>query len=123
MDVVRVGFQFHNILFTVMSLGVFGLAVGIILSNLIHSGKQWKKDNDSPRLTVPVKVVAKRYEEIHRRSKTVTSGRSHYYATFEVESGDRLELELQGHEYGLIVEGDRGNLTFQGSRFLKFERT
>ncbi|MBP3685244.1 MAG: DUF2500 domain-containing protein [Oscillospiraceae bacterium] len=123
MDIVRVGFQFHNILFTVMSLAIFGLAVGIILSNLIRTGKQWKKDNDSPRLTVPVTVVAKRYEDIHRRSKAVTSGRSRYYATFEVESGDRMELELEGQEYGLIVEGDRGNLTFQGSRFLKFERT
>jgi len=123
MDIVRVGFRFHNILFTVMSLAIFGLAVGIILSNLFRSGKRWKKDNDSPRLTVPVKVVAKRYEDTYRRRKTVTSGRSRYYATFEVESGDRMELELEGPEYGLIVEGDKGNLTFQGSRFLKFERT
>jgi len=40
-----------------------------------------------------------------------------------VESGDRFELQLQGQEYGLLVEGDRGKLTFQGTRFLEFQRT
>ena len=82
-----------------------------------------EKDNDSPRLTVPVTVVVKRHNDIRRRNGTHATHRTNYYATFQFESGDRLELELQGHEYGLIVEGDKGNLTFQGSRFLKFERT
>lgn len=44
------------------------------------------------------------------------------YATFQVESGDRMELCLNGSQYGLIVEGDRGLLTFQGTRFLDFQR-
>ena len=51
-----------------------------------------------------------------------TSASTTYYVTFEVASGDRMELRLQGHEYGLIVEGDRGELTFQGTRFLGFTR-
>ena len=51
-----------------------------------------------------------------------TSTSTTYYVTFEVCSGDRMELRLQGHEYGLIVEGDRGELTFQGTRFLGFTR-
>ena len=38
------------------------------------------------------------------------------------ESGDRMELHLSGQEYGLLIEGDRGNLTFQGTRYLGFER-
>ena len=46
-----------------------------------------------------------------------------YYATFQVESGDRMELLLNGREYGLLAEGDRGWLTFQGTRYLGFERT
>ena len=115
MEIVRYGFQMHNILTMLMFLVV----LGIIVSNLIRSGKQWKKDESSPRLTVPVTVVAKRDD--HRRRKNAS--RTYYYATFQFESGDRLELELEGHEYGLMVEGDRGKLTFQGSRFLRFERT
>ena len=42
--------------------------------------------------------------------------------TFEVESGDRIELELSGTEYGMLAEGDYGKLSFQGTRYLGFER-
>ena len=119
MQIVRYGFQMYNLMFTL----VFVLAVCVIIGNLIRSGKQWKKDESSPRLTVPATVVAKRDDHRRRRNGNHTTHRTYYYATFQFESGDRLELELQGHEYGLIVEGDRGKLTFQGSRFLSFERT
>ena len=37
-------------------------------------------------------------------------------------SGDRMELRLSGAEYGMLAEGDRGRLTFQGTRYLSFER-
>ena len=42
--------------------------------------------------------------------------------TFQVESGDRIELNVSGPEYGMLVEGDRGDLSFQGTRYLGFER-
>lgn len=45
-----------------------------------------------------------------------------YFVTFQVESGDRMELHVAGHEYGMLIEGDRGKLTFQGTRYLGFER-
>ena len=51
-----------------------------------------------------------------------SSASTSYYATFEVESGDRIELPLSGSEYGMLAEGDRGTLSFQGTRFLGFER-
>jgi hypothetical protein len=34
-----------------------------------------------------------------------------------------MELQMDGRDYGLLVEGDIGRLTFQGTRYLKFERT
>ena len=39
-----------------------------------------------------------------------------------VESGDRMELSVDDSEYGMLVEGDEGKLTFQGSRYLGFEQ-
>ena len=42
--------------------------------------------------------------------------------TFEVESGDRMELHVDGSEYGMLVEGDYGMLSFQGTRYLGFVR-
>ena len=45
-----------------------------------------------------------------------------YYVTFQVESGDRMELTVDGSEYGMLVEGDIGKLSFQGTRYLGFQR-
>ena len=33
-----------------------------------------------------------------------------------------MELRMNGYEYGMLVEGDKGKLTFQGTRYLGFER-
>ena len=46
-----------------------------------------------------------------------------YYVTFQVESGDRMEFAVTGAEYGLLIEGDQGALTFQGTRYLGFQRS
>ena len=43
--------------------------------------------------------------------------------TFQVESGDRMEFEVDGSDYGLLVQGDIGKLSFQGTRYLGFERS
>ena len=111
----------HRLLFTAVPVLMF-VIIGL---GIFRSLKEWHHNEKSPRLTVDAKIVGKRSEfrrtmsnkqNIHRHSRT------NYYVTFEVESGDRMELELQGHEYGLIVEGDQGKLTFQGTRYLGFER-
>jgi len=114
------GFQIVSI----MSTLIFVLAFGMVITGMIRTLSQWHKDEKSPRLTVEAKVVTKRTAHRRTMSHKRYSGRDYtnYYATFQFESGDRMELELKGHEYGLIVEGDKGKLTFQGSRYLGFER-
>ena len=51
-----------------------------------------------------------------------THAATSYYATFQVESGDRMEFEISDMEYGMLAEGDSGELTFQGTRYLNFRR-
>ena len=114
------GFQVVNIMSTLIFLMVMGMMIGA----LVHNISRWSKNEKSPRLTVEANVVAKRTAHRRTMSNKRYSGRDYtnYYATFQFESGDRLELELQGREYGMIVEGDKGKLTFQGTRYLGFER-
>ena len=50
-----------------------------------------------------------------------TTSSTRYYVTFQVDSGDRMELPVSGSEYGMLVEEDRGKLSFQGTRYLSFE--
>ena len=88
---------------------------------------EWNKNNNSPRLTVDATVVAKRDHVSHHHHHNANGGMhttrsTSYYVTFQVESGDRMELKLSGSEYGLLVEGDHGKLTFQGTRYLGFQR-
>lgn len=116
------GFDIFGILFTLMFILFFCVFVGTLVKGI----SQWNKNNHSPRLTVPATIVAKRTNISrhsgageHHHSSTSTS----YYVTFQFESGDRMELHMAGHEYGLLVEGDRGELTFQGTRYLGFRRT
>lgn len=111
-------------IFIVIWVLMFVLIFGVFLSGVVRSISQWNKDNHSPRLTVDAKVVTKRMNVRGRhRNDMHTYGATSYYVTFEVDSGDRMELHMAGHEYGLLVEGDRGKLTFQGTRYLGFERT
>ena len=122
------GFGFGFGMFQIMFFIVFGLALHTVIMTLVKGITEWNKNNHSPRLTVPATVVTKR-TDVTRRRRSGTNGHHHhhtstsYYVTFEVESGDRMELHMTGSEYGLLVEGDRGNLSFQGTRYLGFERT
>ena len=119
-----VGFGFGFGLFEIMFFLMFGLFFLVFIGTLLKGLGEWNKNNHSPKLTVPVTVVAKRtnVSRHHHGKHHHTSTSTSYYVTFQVESGDRMELHLSGSQYGLIVEGDRGLLTFQGTRFLNFER-
>ena len=92
----------------------------------------WFKNNNSPRLTVSARIVAKRQNTTHNNQPNAgdisgahgfhTISSTSYYVTFQVDSGDRMELSVSGSEYGVLAEGDKGQLTFQGTRYLTFDR-
>ena len=98
---------------------IFVIIISIILSSAIKGVAQWSKNNQSPTLNVRAKVIGKRTDV---RGGGETRAYSHYYLTFEVESGDSMELRVKDTEYGMLAEGDEGELTFQGDRYLGFER-
>lgn len=120
-------FSVMEFLFPFFFFAVFGMVLIVFVVTLVRGIGEWHKNNNSPRLTVPAKVVSKR-TSVSRGHHHGVNGHMHttsstwYYATFEVESGDRMELALSGSEYGMLAEGDTGKLTFQGTRYLSFER-
>ncbi len=93
---------------------IFIIVISLFLFIIISGIVQWKRNNDQAKLSVIAKVVTKRTDT---RSESTW-----YYATFEVESGDRMEFGLSGKEFGYLAEGDIGTLQFQGTRYLGFER-
>ena len=118
-------FGLMNAIFPIMFITV----VGIIIFSLVQRIITWNKNNQSPRLTVPVVVAKRENVTQHQHANAGDSSGAHgfhtttstsYYVTFQVESGDRIELCVSGAEYGMLVEGDAGRLTFQGTRYLSF---
>ena len=114
------GFDVTFSIMRIMVPVIFVLVFGIIIVTMVRGVGEWNKNNQSPKLTVPVTVVAKR-SDVHRGIETMHTFTS-YYVTFQVESGDRMEFEISDMEYGMLAEGDRGMLTFQGTRYLNFHR-
>lgn len=121
-------FGLLDMIFPIMFLVVFC----IIIASVVQGIATWHKNNNSPRLTVPAVVVAKRESVTQHQHPnagdvsgahgfTMTTSTT-YYVTFQVESGDRMEFHVAGSEYGMLAEGDTGRLTFQGTRYLSFER-
>jgi hypothetical protein len=122
---------FGGIMFSIIPVIVivgFVFVFGMIIVRSIQGAKQWKRNNASPVLTVDAKIVTKRADVQRHYNHTGTDNMHHvsssttYYATFEVTSGDRLEFKIRDNEYGMLAENDIGKLTFQGTRYLGFER-
>ena len=121
------GFGMTFSIMQVIMLLVFVLVFGFMIVTLVRGIGEWNKNNHSPKLSVPAKVVSRR-TAVSRHHHHQGNGMHHthtatsYYATFQVESGDRIEFLVSGTEYGMLAEGDSGELTFQGTRYLNFRR-
>ncbi|WP_042355848.1 DUF2500 domain-containing protein [Bacillus rubiinfantis] len=114
------GLDMFSIMETIFPL-FFIIIVGLIVFSIFRGLKEWDHNNNQPRLNVQAVVVSK-------RTRVSDSGPDHhsstsYYVTFQVESGDRMEFHVRGHEYGQLAEGDVGKLEFQGTRFYSFTRS
>ena len=121
-------FNLIEMLFPIMFILIFI----IIVFTFVKGIATWFKNNNSPRLTVSARIVAKRQNTTHNNQPNAgdisgahgfhTISSTSYYVTFQVDSGDRMELSVSGSEYGVLAEGDKGQLTFKGTRYLTFDR-
>ena len=122
------GFGFGYGMVDGMVTVVFVLIFGMMIYAVVQAILRKQKNDASPRLTVLARVVSRRQEVTHHARNMNdgvyhTSSTTRYFVTFQVESGDRLELQLDGSDFGMLAEGDEGRLSFQGTRFLEFQRT
>jgi len=122
------GFQLMSIIVPM----IFIIVIGVFIVTFIKGVSTWNKNNQSPKLIVDAKVISKRTDVSHSHHANAgdvtgahgfsSSSSTWYYTTFQVESGDRVEFSVSGSEYGMLAEGDQGKLSFQGTRYLSFQR-
>lgn len=103
---------------------IFIAVVWIIIIVVIGRGvsttlRDRRANNAAPVLTFPARVIGKR-DSVSGGGNT--SARTHYFVTFERLDLQRLELEVQGQEFGMLAIGDYGRLTHQGSWYQGFFR-
>lgn len=100
-----------------LAMAIFALVIIVFIVIIATNMKRNSYNNRQPRITTDATIVSKR---------THVRGNDHYYTdyfiTFEFESGDRSEMQVAEDQYGILVEGDAGKLTFQGRRFLSYLR-
>ena len=93
----------------------------------------WMKNNSAPQETAGARITAKRMKvsghggtmmtnRVSAMNMLHSSTHTEYFVTFELENGRRLELGVKDPDYGMLAEGDRGRLSWQGTRYLGFER-
>lgn len=125
-----------DVMFTLVPIfiGIIAcLVIGTIVVGAVKGFAEWSSNNAQPVLTVPATVVCKRTHVRHSSGTTHHHADGHihhdsgststtYYVTFQLDSGERLEFDLRGDEWGLLVEGDTGQLTHQGTRYQGFTR-
>lgn len=122
------GFSFLRIL----GILIFAFVIGMFVFIIVKLIRDKRKNDASPRLTVDAFVVSK-HTSTSSSSQPVAGdptgahGFHHmtttdYFVTFEVQSGDRMGFEVDEAEYAMLAEGDTGRLSFQGTRYLGFER-
>lgn len=105
---------------------LFIVVLGVMIAYILF---RWLKDQLSPKITTMSKIINKETRKIRHTSKSVAGVGRHitytneHYVTFQLEQGNTLKLFIRTEaEYERLHEGDKGNLTFKGKRYIKFDK-
>lgn len=112
-------------IFYLIPIVIFTLIAGVIIFKIISGISTWVTNNNSEKITTSARIVAKRSNINHSSNMNTNSSHSTttYYITFELQSGHRQEFQIKTKDYALLAEQDLGTLTYQGTRFLSFDRS
>lgn len=112
-------FKIIAFVFPILFIFVFA---GIFFT-LLKSLKQWNFNNKQPKITVSAKLITKTTKDLQQKRKQyIMPSPTYCFLTFEVESGGSIELSVDALTFDKLIEGEIGILTYQGDRFIHFER-
>ena len=115
-----------NLTFSLFRFGrlfILAAVVAVVMIFVLRWKNEDAANNAAPVQNVQARIISKRTETegiagMEYGGMLTTK----HYVTFEAPDGTRLELPVQGDQYGVLAEGDTGVLAFQGTRYLNFER-
>ena len=114
---------FDNFMFSAVPfivIVIFAIVLLIFVSAGVKGFGEFMRNNSMPQETIPARLISKRTHVWGGSGDS--SSHTSYYATFELENGERIEFPVRADFFSVHVEGDAGMLTRQGTRFFSFER-
>ncbi len=117
------GSPFDNFMFSAVPFFIFiifAIVIMVFITSFVKGIGQYLRNNSIPEENAPARLVAKRTHTWGGHGNM--SAHTSYYATFELENGERLEFPVSSQFFGMHVEGDAGMLNHRGTRFIGFER-
>ncbi|WP_025707846.1 DUF2500 domain-containing protein [Paenibacillus graminis] len=103
-------------------IGFIFLVVISVFAYVIIKGLRIWLSNNASELEIRMGTAVVKRTEVWGGSGE-SRANTDYFVTFEFEDFNRKELQVSGQTYGMIAEGDRGELRFQGTRFKAFNRS
>lgn len=92
------------------------ILVFILMCFILLAFARWFRNESTPVRRVSAIVIHM------RRKKHLRTHHCSYHVTFSAENGEQIELRLKYDEYNAMDVGDKGTLTYQGTRYKGFER-
>lgn len=108
------------ILFSMLPLFILIVLIMLVVVLILAGSRKKTNSSNMQRDAMPVEEVKTSAAVLITKRNP---GGSEYYAGFELENSERMEFWVSGAQYGLLLEGDRGTLTWQGRRLISFDRS
>ena len=98
---------------------VFIVFLGFIVFSWIS---RYIKNENSPVIATKARLADKKTDiHTHTDANGAMSTSETLYLIFELDTGSQMRFTVGGRIYRHAPEGEWGTLTFQGTRFLRFE--
>lgn len=111
-------------------LFIFIIIIFIVV--LVKNISEWNRNNHSPITDTEAVVALKKISTATHQHPVGgdasgaqgmhISTSTEYYITFRTKDGELKKFRVNEREYSLVSEGQEGKLSFQGSRYIGFER-
>lgn len=97
---------------------IFAIPAGLAMSKKTNNNIYGDDEYGATKEEKNAKIIARRTTP-HPLNQAVIIN----MVVFELANGSRVELAIKDpNTYGIMVEGDRGTLKYQGKKFVGFER-
>jgi hypothetical protein len=104
----------------------FAIVIGGITYQQIQKMRVSARNDSLPILTTRATLVSKRKDVIAQppgiNPKNQIAPSTTFFASFRLPEGQTVEVQVDNVQFAALTEGEAGQLTYQGTRFLGFAK-